>query len=104
MKTITFNSKETYLAYRSAWKTEYKQLSLEIRTLRLAGRFYQRKLALSSRRASAAAQSPPDAHDAHQQPALTDAPSALVILSEGEERWLAAAQKLCIPTLFGCNR
>jgi len=42
MKNITFNSKETYLAYRSAWKTEYKQLSAEIRTLRLGDRFHQR--------------------------------------------------------------
>jgi hypothetical protein len=43
MTNITFNSKETYLAYRSAWKAEYKKLSAEIRTLRLADRFYQRK-------------------------------------------------------------
>src|SRR5258706_11385401 len=43
MKNITFNSKETYLAYRSAWKGEYKKLSTEIRTLRLAERFWQRK-------------------------------------------------------------
>lgn len=43
MKNITFNSKETYLAYRSAWKAEYKNLSAEIRTLRLADRFNQRK-------------------------------------------------------------
>jgi len=43
MKNITFNSKETYLAYRSAWKAEYKKLSAEIRILRLADRFYQRK-------------------------------------------------------------
>ncbi len=42
MKNIAFNSKETYLAYRSAWKAEYKNLSNEIRTLRLADRFYQR--------------------------------------------------------------
>jgi hypothetical protein len=42
MKNITFNSKETYLAYRSAWRAEYKMLSAEIRTLRLANRFYQR--------------------------------------------------------------
>ena len=42
MTNITFNSKETYLAYRSAWKAEYKKLSAEIRTLRLADRFYQR--------------------------------------------------------------
>ena len=43
MKNITFNSKETYLAYRSAWKAEYKKLSAEIRALRLADRYYQRK-------------------------------------------------------------
>ena len=43
MKYITFNSKETYLAYRSAWKAEYKKLSGEIRTLRFSDRFYQRK-------------------------------------------------------------
>ncbi len=42
MKNIPFNSKETYLAYRSAWKAEYKNLSAEIRLLRLADRFYQR--------------------------------------------------------------
>jgi len=40
---ITFNSKETYLAYRSAWKAEYKNLSAEIRTLRLAEGYRQRK-------------------------------------------------------------
>ena len=39
---ITFNSRETYLAFRSTWKAEYKALSTEIRTLRLADRFYQR--------------------------------------------------------------
>ena|SRR6266478_7645911 len=43
MKNIGFNSKETYLAYRSAWKAEYKNLSAEIRTLRLADRFHQRR-------------------------------------------------------------
>ena len=42
MKNIMFNSKETYLAYRSAWKAEYKQLSAEIRALRFADRFHQR--------------------------------------------------------------
>jgi hypothetical protein len=42
MKNMTFNSKETYLAYRSAWKAQYKQLSAEIRTLRLGNRFHQR--------------------------------------------------------------
>ena len=43
MKNIAFNCKETYLAYRSAWKTEYKNLSAEIRTLRQADRYRQRK-------------------------------------------------------------
>ena len=38
----SFHSKETYLAYRSAWKAGYKNLSAEIRTLRLADRFHQR--------------------------------------------------------------
>ncbi len=42
MNNILFNSKETYLAYRSAWKVEYKHLSTEIRVLRLADRLYQR--------------------------------------------------------------
>ena len=42
MKNVTFNSKETYLAYRSAWKAQYQQLSAELRTLRLADRFHQR--------------------------------------------------------------
>jgi hypothetical protein len=40
---FTFNSRETYLAYRSAWKADYKNLSAEIRTLRRAERFRQRK-------------------------------------------------------------
>jgi hypothetical protein len=43
MKNIMFNSKETYLAYRAAWKAEYKNLSSEIRTLRQAARYHQRK-------------------------------------------------------------
>jgi len=43
MKNITFNSKETYLAYRSLWKAEYKKISGEIRTLRLGDRLHQRK-------------------------------------------------------------
>jgi len=42
MNNLTFNSKATYLAYRSAWKANYKNLSAEIRTLRLADRYYQR--------------------------------------------------------------
>jgi hypothetical protein len=74
MKNITFNSKETYLAYRAAWKAEYKRLSAEIRALRLADRFYQRKTF------------------AHL--ALTDA----------EERCLADALKLCGPGSLTFNR
>lgn len=31
---FTFTNKETYLAYRSNWKAEYKTLSQEIRTLK----------------------------------------------------------------------
>lgn len=31
MTTFTFNSKETYLAYRSKWKAQYKELSQQIR-------------------------------------------------------------------------
>ena len=31
MKNIIFNTKETYLAYRSEWKAKYKNLSNEIR-------------------------------------------------------------------------
>jgi small-conductance mechanosensitive channel len=31
MKTFTFNTKATYLAYRSNWKAQYKQLSANIR-------------------------------------------------------------------------
>lgn len=33
MTTFTFNSKETYLAYRSNWKANYKALSQQIREL-----------------------------------------------------------------------
>ena len=65
MKNITFDSKETYLAYRSAWKAEYKSLSAEIRALRLADRFYQRK------------------QFAH------------LTLTDGQERCLADALELC---------
>jgi hypothetical protein len=65
MKSIPFNSKETYLAYRSAWKAEYKNLSAEIRTLRLADRFHQRSR------------------------------FARLPLSEAEQRCLAAAATLC---------
>lgn len=74
MKSITFNSKETYLAYRSEWKAEYKNLSTEIRALRLADRFHQRKTF------------------AHL--ALTDA----------EERCLADALKLCDLGSLSFNR
>ena len=35
MTNIKFNSKETYLAYRSNWKAEYKLLSEEIREWKL---------------------------------------------------------------------
>lgn len=41
MKT-QFNSKETYLAYRSEWKATYKQISHNIRTLRYAHNALQR--------------------------------------------------------------
>jgi len=74
MKTIPFNSKETYLAYRSAWKAEYKTLGSEIRNLRLADRFRQRK------------------EFAH------------LALMETEERYLAAAIKLCGPGSLSYNR
>jgi hypothetical protein len=74
MTNITFNSKETYLAYRSAWKAEYKTLSMEIRTLRLAVRFYQRKT--------------------FAQLALTDT----------EERCLADGLKLCGPSSLSFDR
>ena len=74
MKNITFNSKETYLAYRSAWKAEYKNLSAEIRTLRLADRFHQRK------------------EFAH------------LALTETEQCCLAAATALCSSGSFNYNR
>src|SRR5882672_9752897 len=74
MKNITFNSKETYLAYRSAWKAEYKNLSAEIRLLRIADRFYQRK----------------------QFAPLT--------LTAGEERCLANALKLSGPGALSYHR
>jgi len=105
MKNITFNSKESYLAYRSAWKAEYKQLTIEIRTLRLADRFYQRKLALSARQAATAPQSVQSSTNPKEKPpVLTGEPSSLIVLTDGEERWLAAAQTICLPALFGCNR
>lgn len=34
MNTTKFTNKEEYLAYRSNWKAEYKQLSKDIRTLK----------------------------------------------------------------------
>jgi hypothetical protein len=39
----TFNSKETYLAYRSEWKAKYKQLSQDIRDLKFCRGFPQAK-------------------------------------------------------------
>lgn len=38
-----FTNKETYLAYRSAWKAEYKQLSQDIRDLKFCRGFPQAK-------------------------------------------------------------
>jgi len=70
MKNLPFNSKETYLAYRSAWKAGYKTLSAEIRTLRLADRFHQRS------------------RFAH------------LPLSEAEQRCLTAATTLCESAIF----
>jgi hypothetical protein len=37
----SFTNKETYLAYRSAWKAEYKQLSQDIRDLKFCRAFPQ---------------------------------------------------------------
>src|SRR5262245_17514667 len=74
MKNTTFNSKETYLVYRSAWKAEYKNLSAEIRILRLADRYRQRK------------------EFAH------------LLLNAGEEACLDAANKLAGPGSYGYNR
>lgn len=71
---MTFNSKETYLAYRSAWKAEYRKLSAEIRALRLADRFHQRK------------------EFGH------------MALTEADERCLATAKTLCSAGSFGYNR
>jgi hypothetical protein len=34
MNTFTFNNRETYLAFRAAWKKEYNELSQEIRNLK----------------------------------------------------------------------
>ena len=36
MTTFTFNTKETYLAYRAEWKAEYAQLSNTLRETKLA--------------------------------------------------------------------
>jgi hypothetical protein len=65
MKNQLFNSKETYLAYRSAWKAEYKSLSAEIRLLRQALQYHQRKF------------------------------FGHVALADAEEQCLLAASKLC---------
>ena len=70
MNNIRFNSKETYLAYRSSWKAEYKRLSAEIRSLRLGDRFHQRS----------------------RHPHLE--------LSPAEQRYLAEATVLCESVLF----
>ncbi len=70
MKNIPFNSKETYLAYRSAWKAEYKNLSAEIRVLRLADRSYQRSQYAGR------------------------------LLGEAERRCLEQARQLCAPEPF----
>ena len=46
MQSITqlkFNSRETYLAYRSAWKTRYQQVSVDIRLARYAIKDWQRE-------------------------------------------------------------
>ncbi len=43
MRNQNFNSKETYLAYRSAWKAEYQQLSQDIRDLKFCRGFPQAK-------------------------------------------------------------
>ena len=40
---FTFTNKETYLAYRSAWKANYKQLSQQIRDFKFA-HWYQQPL------------------------------------------------------------
>jgi hypothetical protein len=41
MKNIEFKTKEEYLAYRSEWKAEYKQLSQDIRDLKFCRNFPQ---------------------------------------------------------------
>jgi hypothetical protein len=40
---FTFTNKETYLAYRSEWKAQYKQLSQDIRDLKFCRAFPQAK-------------------------------------------------------------
>ena len=35
MNEFNFNSRETYLAFRTAWKKEYNELTLEIRKLKV---------------------------------------------------------------------
>lgn len=42
MTQFKFNNKETYLAYRSAWKAEYAKLSQTIREKRWYNKEYQR--------------------------------------------------------------
>ncbi len=74
MKNLTFNSKETYLAYRSAWKASYKLLGTQIRTLRLGDRFHQRK------------------------------EFARLALTEAEAGILVAARTICAPSAFDCQR
>ena len=74
MKNITFSSKQTYLAYRSAWKAEYSQISADIRLLRQAERYRQRK------------------EFGHK------------VLREGEDCCLATANKLCGNGSYVYNR
>ena len=40
---FTFTNRETYLAYRSEWKAQYKQLSQDIRDLKFCRAFPQAK-------------------------------------------------------------
>jgi hypothetical protein len=61
------------LAYRSAWKAEYKTLSAEIRALRLADRFHQRSQ------------------------------FARLPLSAAEQRCLAAATTICESAIFDAS-
>jgi len=44
MTTFTFTNKETYLAYRSNWKAEYKQLSQQIRDYKFMNWFMSLRL------------------------------------------------------------